>query len=90
MAKLTIEQWIEKAKAKFGDKFDYSKVKYINCSTPITIICPEHGEFNMQPCKHLESKYGCPKCAIRKRTKNLDKFIEDAQKVHGINRIIYV
>lgn len=37
----------------------------------------------MQPCKHLESKYGCPKCAIRKRTKNLDKFIEDAQKVHG-------
>lgn len=83
MAKLTTEQWIEKAKAKFGDKFDYSKVKYINYSTPITIICPEHGEFNMQPCKHLESKYGCPKCAIRKRTKNLDKFIEDAQKVHG-------
>lgn len=83
MAKLTTEQWIEKAKIKFGDKFNYSKVKYIDCLTPVTIICPEHGEFNMQPRKHLESKYGCPKCAIRKKTKSLDKFIEDAKRIHG-------
>lgn len=33
------------AHKKFGDKFDYSKVNYINYSTPITIICPIHGEF---------------------------------------------
>ena len=43
------EKFLEKAKAKFGDKFDYSKVDYINCNTPVTIICPIHGEFTRTP-----------------------------------------
>src|SRR5437879_3351183 len=37
--------FIEKAKAKHGAKYDYSKVEYVNARTHITIICPEHGEF---------------------------------------------
>ena len=65
MAKLTTEQWIEKAKIKFGDKFNYSKVKYIDCLTPVTIICPEHGEFELRPFLHWKGR-GCQKCA-RKR-----------------------
>lgn len=38
-------KFLEKANNKFGNKFDYSKVNYIDCNTPITIICPKHGEF---------------------------------------------
>ena len=56
------EKFKAKAIQKFGDKFDYSTVDYINCSTPITIICKEHGEFETTPQKFLISKFGCPKC----------------------------
>ena len=52
--KLTIEKFIEKAKLVHGDKYDYSKVDYINAKTPIIIICPEHGEFIKTPDKHLQ------------------------------------
>ena len=44
--KYTTEQFIEKAKNIHGDKYDYSKVNYINNKTEVIIICPEHGEFS--------------------------------------------
>ena len=39
--KLTIEQFIEKAKEVHENKYDYSKVEYINNHTKVCIICPE-------------------------------------------------
>lgn len=51
----TQETFIRKAKLIHGDKFDYSKVNYINTRTPIKIICPEHGEFEQLPSSHLKS-----------------------------------
>ena len=45
MAKLTTEEFIAKAKAVHGDRYDYSKVKYVDSKTKICIICKEHGEF---------------------------------------------
>lgn len=35
--RLTTEEFIEKAKPKHGDKFDYSEVEYINYTTPVKI-----------------------------------------------------
>ena len=84
--KLTTEQFIEKAKEVHGDKYDYSKVNYLNSYTKVTIICPEHGEFEQTPANHLVGK-GCPKCKIEKLKNNhkynLIDFIEKARKVHG-------
>lgn len=55
--------FIKKSKEKFGDKFDYSKVKYVDSQTPVTLICKEHGEFNVNMYRHLYSKDGlCPLC----------------------------
>ena len=56
------EQFIEKAKIKHGNKYDYSKVNYTNYKTKITIICHEHGEFNMTPDSHINGKQGCKIC----------------------------
>lgn len=61
MKKLTTASYIEKAKAINGDKYEYSKVKYINATTKICIICPEHGKFLQLPYNHLKG-CGCPKC----------------------------
>lgn len=74
------EKFIEEAKSVHGDKYDYSKVNYVNANTSVTIICPEHGEFNQLPSAHLQGQ-GCPKCAGRGLTHSeiIDKFI----KKHG-------
>ena len=40
--KLTTEEFIKRAKEVHGDKYDYSKVEYINSKTKVCIICPKH------------------------------------------------
>ena len=34
---LTQEQWVARAKAKYGDKFDYSESEYLNGMAPILV-----------------------------------------------------
>ena len=46
---LSNESFIAKAKEIHGNKYDYTKVNYINSHTPVTITCPIHGEFQQQP-----------------------------------------
>lgn len=57
------ESFIQKARLKHGNKFDYSKFEYLNAKTKSTIICPVHGEFEQTTDKHMQSKYGCYDCA---------------------------
>lgn len=86
MAKLTTEQWIKKARTIHKDKYDYSKVRYINSQTKVCIICPKHGEFWQIPNNHTRGA-GCPKCKyeyvanLQRGTK--ENFIEKANKVHN-------
>ena len=82
----SLEQFIKEAREVHGDKYDYSKVNYVNCDSKVCIICPEHGEFWQQPFKHLAGQ-GCKKCGISKNVKNqtftTEEFIERAKEVHG-------
>lgn len=78
--KLTLTEFISRAIAIHGDKYDYSKVNYINYNTKVTIICKEHGEFQQSPSKHLIGQ-GCPKCCNRVWTN--EEFINEAKQVHG-------
>ena len=86
MAKLTTEEFIAKAKAVHGDRYDYSKVKYINNQTKVCIICPIHGDFIQRPLDHIKGS-GCPECGkvknVESRRKTTDHFIDEARKVHG-------
>lgn len=82
----TIEQFILDAQAIHHNKYDYSKVVYVNSSTPIIIICEKHGEFIQVPSEHLYG-YGCIFCGREiissKLIGNTDKFISKAIGVHG-------
>ena len=79
--KHTKDTFIEAARKVHGNKYDYSKVEYVNNRTPIIIICPIHGEFKQSPNEHLQGK-GCQRCANNiKRT--TEEFIENARKIHG-------
>lgn len=59
----TKDIFILKAREVHGWKYDYSKVEYINNTTPVCIICPEHGEFWQIPSVHIYNKAGCPRCS---------------------------
>ena len=87
----TTETFIQTANKIHKNKYDYSKVEYVNGQTKVTIICPEHGEFQQTPNKHLSGQ-GCPLCGKRnggeKNKMGQLKFIEEAKRVHS-NKYIY-
>ena len=62
LKRLTTEDFVFRAKGLYGEKYDYSKVEYVNNHTDVCIICPKHGEFWQTPTSHLISKAGCPIC----------------------------
>lgn len=83
---MTNEEFIERAKQVHGDKYDYSKTKYVNKNTKVCIICPEHGEFWQRAEDHY-SGHGCRKCYDEKFTENQtfskDIFLQRAKEKFG-------
>ena len=81
----TCDKFIERAKDIHGDKYDYSKVEYVNSGTKVLIICPVHGEFYQRPNSHLNG-VGCPKCANEANGERCrlskEEFIKKANEVH--------
>ena len=73
------DTFIEKAKRIHNDRYDYSKVEYVNAHTKVCIICPEHGEFWQTPNNHLNGN-GCPLCKNRKIGDGLRDTVEDFTK----------
>lgn len=72
--RLTNEEFIGKARLVHEDKYDYSKVNYINTATKVCIICPEHGEFWQTPNNHLFGA-GCPTCPESNMEGEIRKFL---------------
>lgn len=59
--KKTTEEFVSDARIIHGDKYDYSKVEYIQNKIHVCITCPVHGDFWQKPNVHL-SGCGCPIC----------------------------
>lgn len=89
----TKEEFIARAVKIHGDKYDYSKVQYKNNTTPVCIICPEHGEYWQVPSIHTDNKAGCPKCSRNYRYKT-EEFIESLEpwikEKYDFSKFIYV
>ena len=81
----SFNNFLEKAIAVHGNKYDYSKVEYKTREDKICINCPEHGEFWQTPQNHLSGR-GCPKCANEAKNKNriirFDEFVRRANEKH--------
>jgi len=50
------EQFINKSIAKYGNKYDYSKVIYTGTHDRVILVCPIHGDFEVTPSKHLSPR----------------------------------
>lgn len=85
-ARLSSEEFAEKANSIHNNKYDYSLVSYINGKTKVEIICKEHGVFYQLPTNHLGGD-GCPTCKVAKLkkhfTKTTDVVVEEFKKIHG-------
>ncbi|WP_425653156.1 hypothetical protein ACPSLZ_13040 [Vibrio campbellii] len=81
----TTEEFIVKAKAIHGDKYDYSLVDYISSKDKVKIICPIHGLFEQIASGHLTG--GCNQCANERnglaQRRTTEEFINEAKAVHG-------
>lgn len=80
--KKTTAEFIEDAKKIHGDRYDYSKIEYVNNKTKVCIICPIHGEFWQAPQNHVTKKQGCPSCGSHNFV-DTNIFIEKIRQIHG-------
>lgn len=79
-------KFIEKSINVHNNRYDYSKVNYVNSQKKVIIICENHGEFEQIPSHHVTG-IGCTRCAIeinaKKATYNTSTFIEKSIEIHG-------
>jgi very-short-patch-repair endonuclease len=84
----TKEEFIQKATQIHGDKYNYSKVNYINSQNHIIVICNIcDNYFTQAPNSHLQG-CGCNKCAHNnnheKQKLTNDEIIKRATQIHGV------
>jgi hypothetical protein len=81
----TTAEYITECTQVHAGKYDYSKTEIVRLADYITVICPDHGEFNPSAFKHRKGS-GCHRCkmiAVGKKNRGTNKsFIERANKKH--------
>jgi hypothetical protein len=96
MKKLTKDIFIQRSIQKYGKKYNYSKVNFIDTKTKVEIICPKHDSYFQIPGTHMGGN-GCRKCGYelgsKLRKKSLEDFVSISNKVHkkkyDYSKVIY-
>ena len=60
--RITKEEFLQRCRQHHGDRYDYSRVDYVDTLHKITIICPEHGPFQQLAYMHMGG-HGCRRCS---------------------------
>jgi very-short-patch-repair endonuclease len=83
---MNTEDFIRESNKIHGEKYDYSKSIFRGMDEKITIICPEHGEYEQIVSCHTTSERGCYKCGIFRASmesrKTVEQFILEANFIH--------
>lgn len=91
---LTQAQFLARATAAHGGRYDYSQAVYTGRMQRLCIRCPEHGPFMQTPNAHLGTgKAGCPTCGAISRARHtakrntlrqhsLEDFLNKASLIH--------
>lgn len=82
--RLSTADFLQRARQIHGNRYDYTRVNYINNSIPVDIICQTHGTYWQTPTNHLAGKQ-CPKCMITGgwNIDTTETFVIKAVAVHG-------
>ena len=57
------EKFIQRVREIHGDRYDLSKIDYVNAKTHVILICKIHGEFKITPDNLLSNNRGCRSCS---------------------------
>lgn len=92
--RFTTQEFIELAKNVHGDRYDYSRVNYLNAKQKVEIICKQHGPFWQLPQGHTNGyQSGCRQCAVDQLRLTVEEFVDKSKKKHGdkydYSRVIY-
>jgi hypothetical protein len=81
-----VNKFIEDARKKHGNKYDYSRVEKPTAKNEVTIGCPIHGWFEQPVSSHLKG-HGCNECGNESSSKKQSMTTEDCltrfREVHG-------
>jgi len=67
--------FLERARSRFGARYDYSQMVYRSYRSPIKIRCVEHPvrEVVITPERHLQTTGGCKYCLRSYRNQTLER-----------------
>jgi len=84
--KSNTEEFIQKARAVHGDRYNYSYVEYVSCKIKVDIICQVkgHGVFTQVPSDHLSGN-NCFRCVSKGYSKMQVQWLELIEKCEGIH-----
>lgn len=83
----TLEEFIVKARAKHGDRYQYISLDFSKPPAKFLAVCEKHGEFTQEMQGHVSRGYGCQKCgneakSAAKRTP-VAELVAGFREVHG-------
>ena len=85
--KLTHAEFLVRARATHGDRYDYTRFVYENRTNRSVIICLSHGEFQQSSAGHISQRQGCPDCGrmrmIISQSNTKEEFIQKSKAIHG-------
>ena len=75
---ISLDQFLERAHSRFGDKYDYGAIVYRSYKSPIKIKCRLHPvrEISITPEKHLQTTGGCKFCLREMRITQLERELQ--------------
>lgn len=81
------DEFVRRAIAIHGDKYDYSRVKYVNNNTKVEMICPLHGSFFIRPTDIEQHNQGCKQCGVMRssttRSWSRSEFVKQSTVAHN-------
>ena len=87
--RMTLEEFLLRAKEKHGDKYDYSLVTkdtFVDSHTDVEIICQKHGKYEQIPSDHLSGR-GCYWCGkesmVQKQALTRDDVVRRCNEIFG-------
>jgi hypothetical protein len=80
--RLTTKEFVERAVAVHGDRYDYTQVGYVDFHSRVWIVCRMHGGFYQSPQSHVFHRAGCPKCSQR-YSPSTAEWVRQMQAIHG-------
>ena len=84
---MSLSRFIKKCKKRYGDKYDYSKIKFNTLNDLINVKCNNCGtEFKIKAYLFYQGQKECPNCTLEKihpNRKTKEQFLKEVKLIHG-------